>query len=301
MRIGLVSDTHGELENLREALRQLTQVHKVEKIVHLGDEWEDSEVFKELLGIDVLVIPGVYASQYLDPAIPNRVIGSFEGWQVIFTHTPDAHAKDLPGDLDPKELAAAQKIDVVAYGHTHIPAIEIKDYVLWVNPGHMKTGDKKGSPPSCAVLDIQPEEVETRIVDLYSKESFVQQTFTKRKVTIQTSGLKIRAILNNTWTAQKIWDALPIEGKASLWGKEIYFRTPVEVEIEDGQETVRLGDIGYWPPDQAICLFFGPTPVSTGDEIRPYSFVTVVGKLVDNPKELRAVREKENIKITRSW
>nr|HID57984.1 hypothetical protein [Desulfobacterales bacterium] len=123
----------------------------------------------------------------------------------------------------------------------------------------------------------------------------------KKKVTIRTSSLRLRAVLNDTKTAQKIWEALPIEQKANLWGEEIYFSTPVQEEIEDGEEVVQAGDIGYWPPAQAICLFFGPTPASKGNEIRPYSPVTVVGKIVDDPRDLKGVGEKEVIKLDRLW
>lgn len=301
MRLGLVSDTHGELENLREALKQLTGVHKAKKVVHLGDEWEDGAVFQEHPEIEVLLIPGIYASQYRDPAIANRAILGLEGWPVLFTHTPEVQAGDPPGDPDPQELAKTQKVDVVAYGHTHIPALEIKDYVLWVNPGHLKASDKKGHPPSYAVLDFKPEEVEVRIIDLKSKETFARQIFTKKKITLETADLKLRAVLNATQTAQRIWDRLPFEGRARLWGEEIYFPVPVEAELEDGQETVNLGDVGYWPPGQAICFFFGPTPGSKGKEIRPYSPVTVVGRLVDEPKKLKTVKEGETARVIRAW
>jgi len=301
MRLGLISDTHGELENIKEALEQLTSIFKIEKIVHLGDEWEDIEVLKGQKGIEVIVIPGVYAREYADPSIPNRIIREFDGWQILFTHTSNAHANDLPGDPDPEELAATQKVDVVAYGHTHIPSIEEKEYVLWVNPGHLKSKDKKGYSPSYAILDISPEKVEVRVVDLDSRETFSYYTFVKKKVTIHASSLRLRTVLNHTETAQKIWDALPIKERANLWGEEIYFSTPIQAEIEDGQEVVQVGDIGYWPPAQAICLFFGPTPVSEGNDIRPYSPVTVVGKIVDNPKELKRVGEEEVVKMERFW
>jgi len=301
MKVGLISDTHGELENLREALEQLTSIYKIEKIVHLGDEWEDIEVLKGEKEIEVIVVPGVYAREYADPSIPNRIIREFNGWQILFTHTCNVHANDLPEDPDPQELAATQRVDVVAHGHTHVPSIEEKDYVIWVNPGHLKSKDKKGYSPSYGVLDISPEKIRARIVDLDSKETFSYYTFVKKKVTIRTSSLRLRAVLNDTKTAQKIWEALPIEQKANLWGEEIYFSTPVQEEIEDGEEVVQAGDIGYWPPAQAICLFFGPTPASKGNEIRPYSPVTVVGKIVDDPRDLKGVGEKEVIKLDRLW
>lgn len=302
MRVGLVSDTHGELENLREALRQMTQTHGVEMIVHLGDEWEDAAVFKELPpAVETLSVPGIYAQEYRNPAVLNRVLKETASWRVLFTHTPSAAPNDLPGDPDPGELAAAQAVDVVAYGHTHVPSAEERDGVLWVNPGHLKSADKKGHSPSYAVLTFSDGEAGVKIFDLRSGEPFLERTLVKRKITLYAAGMRFKGVLNGTATARKIWAALPFEGKASLWGEEVYFRIPVVAELEDGRETVRPGDIGYWPPGRAICFFFGATPVSTGEEIRPYSPVTVVGRLLNDFRELKLVEDKDPVKIDRNW
>lgn len=99
----------------------------------------------------------------------------------------------------------------------------------------------------------------------------------------------VHAELNDTQTADAVWDALPIQGNGSTWGEEIYFRIPVDAELENGQEVVDLGDLGYWPPGQAFCLFFGLTPASRGDEIRPASEVTVIGKMTGDIGVLKGV------------
>jgi len=171
MRLGLVSDTHGEVENLRAAARLLVGRWEVEVIVHLGDECEDAAVLKEY-PVEVFQVPGVYCEHYRDPAITNRLLRELCGYRVLFTHTATAHKNDLPGDPDPVALAAQGKVDLIAYGHTHIPEIRIKGKVLWVNPGHLKESDKKGHSPSFAVLDLVPEGVRCRVVDLYSGAVF---------------------------------------------------------------------------------------------------------------------------------
>lgn len=99
----------------------------------------------------------------------------------------------------------------------------------------------------------------------------------------------VDAELNDIRTASAVWDALPIQANGSTWGDEVYFRIPVEAELENGQEVVELGDLGYWPPGQAFCLFFGPTPASQGDEIRPASEVTVIGKIIGHSGVLKGV------------
>jgi len=100
-----------------------------------------------------------------------------------------------------------------------------------------------------------------------------------RRVRLKVGDLELSGVLNATRTADKLWSELPIDASGNTWGDEIYFRTSIEAEEEDSQEVVDLGDIGYWPPGQALCLFYGPTPASSGDEIRPASPVNVIGKM----------------------
>ncbi|MBO19446.1 MAG: hypothetical protein CL732_02770 [Chloroflexi bacterium] len=110
-----------------------------------------------------------------------------------------------------------------------------------------------------------------------------------RAIRITAGAVTVNAELNDTETADTVWDALPIQANGSTWGDEIYFKIPVYAGLEDGQEVVELGDLGYWPPGQAFCLFFGLTPASQGDEIRPASAVTVIGKILDDTEPLKSV------------
>jgi hypothetical protein len=118
-----------------------------------------------------------------------------------------------------------------------------------------------------------------------------------KKIRILVSDLKVEAELNESKTAQLIWEALPIEAKANLWGEEIYFTIPVKTRLETGsREVVSAGELGYWPTGHAFCIFFGPTPASRGDEIRAASAVNVIGKVLGDPKVFLKV--KEGAKIT---
>jgi hypothetical protein len=100
------------------------------------------------------------------------------------------------------------------------------------------------------------------------------------KIRIITRAIEAEAELNNTETAQAIWQALPVKGRVSLWGAEAYFSIPVSLQLEDGQEVVSIGDLGYWPDGSAFCIFFGRTPASQGDEIRPAGPITVFGRVI---------------------
>ena len=100
-----------------------------------------------------------------------------------------------------------------------------------------------------------------------------------KKIHIRAGVIEAEVELNDTRTAQAIWEILPIKGSINLWGDEIYFSIPPSLELEAGQELVNMGELGYWPDGNAFCIFFGPTPVSRGDEIRPASPVTVFGRV----------------------
>lgn len=113
-----------------------------------------------------------------------------------------------------------------------------------------------------------------------------------RKILITAGGVQVTAALNDSPTADAVWDALPISASASVWGDEIYFGVPVQDDERDAVPVVEMGDVAFWPPGRAVCLFFGPTPISAGGEIRPASPVNVIGKIEggDFAAPLRSVR-----------
>lgn len=121
----------------------------------------------------------------------------------------------------------------------------------------------------------------------------------KRTIQIKINGVELEAILNNSRTAQAIWKALPIAARINTWGDEVYFVIPVKFELEKGQELVAVGDLGYWPTGSVFCIFFGPTPMSQGEEIRPASAVTIFGKVVGDATVLRKVSSGAQVTIKR--
>ena len=118
-----------------------------------------------------------------------------------------------------------------------------------------------------------------------------------KRIRIRASAIEVTAGLNDTKTAEAIWEALPIRSHVSLWGKEIYFSIPVHLELEKGQEVVNIGDLGYWPPGSGFCIFYGPTPASRGEEIRPASPVSVFGKVIGDAKMLSQIKQGAEITI----
>jgi Uncharacterized conserved protein len=101
----------------------------------------------------------------------------------------------------------------------------------------------------------------------------------------------------NPKTAEAIIRATPFESRVNLWGDEIYFRTPVKAPQEVGEEVVELGAVAYWPPGDALCVFFGPTPVSRPGEIRPASPVNVIGRVKGGLERLKKVKQGERVRV----
>lgn len=176
MRLGVISDSHGELDNLRQAAFILINEWKVDKIVHLGDECEDTVVFQEYPPQEIIQVHGVYCSHYQDPSIINRPLINIEGHRCLFTHTDKPHRNDLPEDPDPQELARQKKVDIIFYGHSHIPEIRQQDGIIWLNPGHLKNEDKKGFAPSFAVAELLERKATLKLIKLHTGEILEQIT-----------------------------------------------------------------------------------------------------------------------------
>lgn len=121
-----------------------------------------------------------------------------------------------------------------------------------------------------------------------------------RKIRITAGSVTIEGELNETRTAQAIWNDLPIKGRGNRWGDEIYFGISTGGESENATEAVQVGDLGFWPPGNAFCIFFGPTPASRGKEPRAASPVTVVGRILGDATVLRAVPSGAQVTIERA-
>lgn len=122
-----------------------------------------------------------------------------------------------------------------------------------------------------------------------------------RQIRITAGDVSVTATLEDNPMADAFWAALPIDGRAQLWGDEIYFSTPVRAPANagEGAETVELGAVAFWPPGNALCLFFGPTPMSANGEIRPASAVHVMGRIDGDPTVLKRAPSGKRVRVER--
>jgi hypothetical protein len=177
MKVGLVSDSHGELENLKRAARLIMEKGHAHVIVHLGDNYDDAAVLHST-GARIIKVPGTYCRQYADPSINKRMLVDFEGWRTLITHTPVSNPNDLPSDIRPEELMRNGEMRVMLYGHTHIPKAIDHVGFIFINPGHIKAGDNDDKP-SFALLDFRPDSLEVKIIDLKTGRLVENKTFNK--------------------------------------------------------------------------------------------------------------------------
>ena len=120
------------------------------------------------------------------------------------------------------------------------------------------------------------------------------------KIKIQGGSLSAEAELNDSATAKKVAEALPITASFNTWGDEIYFTIPVDAELDEtAREEVEMGDLGYWPSGNAFCIFFGQTPMSEPGRIVPASAVNIIGRVVGDATRFKEVMYEKEITLER--
>ncbi len=118
------------------------------------------------------------------------------------------------------------------------------------------------------------------------------------RIKITIGPVTVDAELFDTECSKAIQERLPIEAVPNEWGDEFYFEIPVKMSLDAAAtRNVKIGDIGYWPPGNALAIFFGPTPRSTGDDPVPASEVNVVGRITGDARTLKSAKGKGLIRI----
>lgn len=121
------------------------------------------------------------------------------------------------------------------------------------------------------------------------------------KAKIKVGSVSLLAEFHETQCAREIYEILPIVAKLNEWGDEFYFEIPKALPLDEtATDDVDVGDIGYWPPGRAIAIFFGPTPISSGEKPRPASKVNIIGKIIGDAKILRTAKGEREITLEKA-
>jgi len=164
MRILVVSDTHGEIDNIKLLIDKLKN-EKFDIVIHLGDDSPDAEHLRTL-DAPLYVVPGVYEPHYKNPDTKRRIIIEVDGLKILLSHTDTKHQNDPPEEEDPLERLRKGEVDALFHGHTHIPKISLEGRKLILNPGHLKKSDKKGYPPTYAIVTVEDDVLRVELYKL---------------------------------------------------------------------------------------------------------------------------------------
>lgn len=119
------------------------------------------------------------------------------------------------------------------------------------------------------------------------------------RILIESEGIQAEAELNESYTAKRIFEKLPFTALVRTWGGEIYFSIPVKLGEEKGREEVEVGDLAYWPPENAFCIFFGRTFASKNNKPRAASKVNVFGRIIGDPLVFKNIKDASRISVTK--
>jgi hypothetical protein len=118
------------------------------------------------------------------------------------------------------------------------------------------------------------------------------------QIKITIADLNLAGELNDSATAKKITASLPLELEMSRWGDEYYGGCGIETGLErEARTLMKVGEIAYWPPGKALCFFFGPTPVSSGEQPQAASKVNPVGTITSDCSPLRELANSVRVRI----
>jgi len=167
MKIGVMSDTHGNIDAMNEAARIMIEDQNVEAIIHLGDYFDDTEAI-DAAEIQIYAVPGLFENAWNDPAIPRRKKIALGAATFLISHTSHRTGEDRPDDFDPMSPKDLSDVDAVLYGHTHVMSASRNDIngALYICPGHIKADVDRNMPASFCIIEVLPGELYVKFYGL---------------------------------------------------------------------------------------------------------------------------------------
>ena len=167
MKIVVVSDSHGNIENLNRVKDKAVEFN-ASTFIHLGDDYIDVDIV-DFGEIEVIRVPGTRCPEYFNKSSQRRIIKNFDGWSFFISHTNEFSKND----------SLHKNIDVILHGHTHKPEINEKNGIIRINPGHLIKCKDRGYEPTYCILDITREFLVANIFFLKNDELFETAAFNR--------------------------------------------------------------------------------------------------------------------------
>ena len=117
------------------------------------------------------------------------------------------------------------------------------------------------------------------------------------KIQIEVNEIVLEGELKDSLLGEKVEALIPFHSNGRVWGQELYFPIPLKSQLSKPQDLMEVGDIAFWTEGSCLCLFYGPTPISSENEIRAASAVEVVGKFRGDLDGLKKITSPCEIKV----
>jgi putative phosphoesterase len=143
MKLGVVSDSHGDIDDLI-ACYLFIEGQKCDYFVHLGDDISDL-AFLEKSALNIIAVPGTRDEGYLHDHIRTAAISAYQK-QITFTHVKEN---------------APKSSDIIFYGHSHVPSFYPEGARLYINPGHISASKRRFPVSTFCIADFDGKNCNT--------------------------------------------------------------------------------------------------------------------------------------------
>lgn len=149
MKVLIVSDTHGREQQLFNTLQR---VSPIDLLIHLGDFEGGEDYIRDIAPCPTEMVSG---NNDFFNGLPKEKMILLGKYYIMLTH---GHRYGVnSGTCTVKEAARRNQADIVMFGHTHVPMIDLSDGVWAINPGSLALPRQHGRIPTFIIMEIDPK------------------------------------------------------------------------------------------------------------------------------------------------
>lgn len=158
MKVLIVSDTHGSLDNFKTVVNK----ENPDRVLHLGDSHNKEEIIQQIAKVPLDIVRGNCDGGFF---LQDEIVTTVMGKKVFMTH---GHHYGVNSGLLGIALKAEELgCDYAFYGHTHVPDISYRGNMTIVCPGSLTEPRQARRIPTYAIMEKKPDDkIEIKIVEL---------------------------------------------------------------------------------------------------------------------------------------